>query len=81
MEELHEHRIVPLDGRPHVDPKIRQWLGDSRGRCEGETLMVETTNFNDRMLFGATSGLRLVERFTRIDPTTTMYRLKDETDR
>jgi len=76
MEELHEHRIIPLDGRPHVGPNIRQWLGDSRGRWEGQTLVVETTNFNDRMLFhGATSKLRLVERFTRLDANTIMYRL------
>jgi hypothetical protein len=57
MEALHEHRIIPLDGRPHVGPNIRQWLGDSRGRWEGQTLVVETTNFNDRMPFrGATAG-------------------------
>jgi hypothetical protein len=76
MEELHDHRIIPLDGRPHVGTNIRQWLGDSRGRWEGQTLIVETTNFNDRMLFhGATSQLRLVERFTRRDANTIMYQL------
>ena len=68
MEEIHDHRIIPLDGRPRVGSNVRQWLGDSRGRWEGKTLVVETRNFNDRMLFrGATRDLRLVERFTRID--------------
>lgn len=76
MEELHEHRIIPLDRRQHIGPQIRQWLGDSRGHWEGQTLVVETTNFNDRMLFhGATSELRLVERFTRVDVNTIMYRM------
>jgi hypothetical protein len=76
MEELHDHRIIPLDGRPRIGTNIRQWLGDSRGRWEGQTLVVETTNFNDRMLFhGATSQLRLVERFTRRDANTIIYEL------
>jgi hypothetical protein len=76
MEELHDHRIIPLDGRPHVGSNIRSWLGDSRGRWEGQTLVVETTNFNDRMLFrGATSQLRFVERFTRRDANTIIYDL------
>jgi hypothetical protein len=50
----HEARIIPLDGRPHAGPHIRQWLGDSRGWWEGQTLVVETTNFNLRK---ETSGL------------------------
>ena len=76
MEELHDHRIIPLDGRPRVGSNVRQWLGDSRGRWEGQTLVVETRNFNDRMLFrGATRDLRLVERFTRINADTIIYRL------
>jgi hypothetical protein len=75
-EELHDHRIIPLDGRPHVGATIRGWLGDPRGRWEGQTLVVETTNFNDRILFrGATPQLRLVERFTRRDANTIMYEL------
>ena len=74
-EELHDHRIIPLEGRPHVGSNIRQWLGDSRGRWEGQTLVVETTNFNDRMRFrGATAQLRIVERFTRRDANTVIYR-------
>lgn len=76
MEELHDHRIIPLDGRPHVGSNIRHWLGDSRGRWEGQTLVVDTTNFNDQQIFrGATRNLRLVERFTRLDADTILYRL------
>ena len=70
-ERLHEHRLIPIDGWPHLDASVRQWFGDSRGRWEGDTLVVETTNFGDEVDFrGATSGLRLVERFTRIDEET-----------
>jgi hypothetical protein len=75
-EMMHEVRIIPLDQRPHVSPSIRQWLGDSRGWWEGQTLVVETTNFNDKKLFrGATENVRLVERFTRLDANTVNYRL------
>jgi hypothetical protein len=68
-EMVHETRIIPLDGRPHVGSAIRQYMGDGRGRWEGNTLVVETTNFhpnvNNR---GATEQLRLIERFTAISP-------------
>jgi hypothetical protein len=75
-EMMHEARIIPLDRRPHLGPGIRQWLGDSRGRWEGQTLVVETTNFNDQRFFrGATRQLRLVERFTRLDAATIDYQL------
>jgi len=75
-EMMHEARIIPLDGRPHVGAGIRQWLGDSRGWWEGQTLVVETTNFNDKRLFrGATRNVRLVERFTRLDADTIAYQL------
>src|SRR5262249_62310478 len=49
VEMIHDARIIPLDGRPHVGQPIRQWLGDSRGRWEGKTLVVETTNFTDKV--------------------------------
>jgi hypothetical protein len=75
-EMMHEVRIIRLDRRPHVGAGIRQWLGDSRGWWEGQTLVVETTNFNDkRLLRGSTQHLRLVERFTRRDDKTIDYRV------
>ena len=49
VEMIHDVRIIPLDGRPHVSPEVRQWLGDPRGHWEGDALVVETTNFNDEV--------------------------------
>jgi hypothetical protein len=70
-ERLHEARVVPVDGRPHVSPGVRQWIGDGRGRWEGETLVVETTNFSEKSEFrGAGGDLRVVERFRRVDADT-----------
>ena len=67
MEMIHEVRVIPIDGRPHVPSSVTQWLGDSRGHWEGDTLVVETTNFSAQANFiGSRTGLRLVERFTRI---------------
>lgn len=67
-------RIIPLDGRPHLPPAIRHWQGDSRGRFENDTLVVETTNFNGKVQFrGASEHLRLIERFRRTDRDTIMY--------
>jgi hypothetical protein len=67
-------RIVPLDGRPHLDQQIREWLGDSRGRWEGNTLVIETTNFTGKTNFrGSGEAMRLVERFTRVDADTLNY--------
>jgi hypothetical protein len=75
-EMMHEVRVIHLDARPHVNSGVRMWSGDSRGWWEGQTLVVETTNFNDRMRFrGASTQLHLVERFTRIDADTIEYRL------
>ena len=67
-------RIIPTDGRPHVSPRIRQWPGDSRGRWEGDTLVVDTTNFNHKSGFqGSGDALHVVERFTRVDADTILY--------
>ena len=75
QEGVHETRIVPLDGHPHLDQSVRQWLGDSRGHWEGDTLVVETTNFNDRTRFqGSTSSLQLAERWTRVADDRLDYR-------
>ena len=70
-EHIHNVRIIPID-QPHGD--VRQWVGDSRGRWEGETLVVETTNFARATNFaGSSRDTYLVERFTRLDPDTVMY--------
>ena len=71
-EMVHNARIVPLGGGPHGD--LRQWSGDSRGRWEGETLVIETKNFvTETSLRGSSRDTRVVERFRRIDPDTVMY--------
>ena len=73
-EMIHDSRIVPLDGRPHLPPAIRRLLGDSRGRWEGNSLVVETTNFSGQTsVRGSGERLRLVERFTRVDAGTLLY--------
>jgi hypothetical protein len=75
-EAIHDARIVPLDRRPRLGAAITQWLGDARGWWDGKTLVVETTNVNDKRRFlGSTRDVRLVERFTRIDKDTIDYRL------
>jgi hypothetical protein len=74
VEMIHDARIIPIDGRPHVNAGIRQWMGDSRGHWEGNTLVVETTNFNDKTRFQrAGQNMHLVERFTRTAPDTITY--------
>ena len=73
-EQIHEVRVIPLDGRPHLGDTIRQWKGDSRGHWEGNTLVVDTVNFNGKNSFrGTGSGLHLTERFTRLDADTLDY--------
>jgi hypothetical protein len=73
-EMIHDARIVPLDGRPHTAPPIRKWLGDSRGRWEGNTLVIDTTNFTDKTNFrNADENLHVVERFTRTGPDALLY--------
>jgi hypothetical protein len=75
QEQIHETRIIPLGGRPHLDSSVRQWLGDSRGHWEGNTLVVETTNFNEHRGFeGATENMQLVERWTRMADDRIDYR-------
>jgi hypothetical protein len=76
-EMIHSARIIPVDGRPHVGKTLRQWLGDSRGHWEGDTLVVETTNFRSDtgVVFQDASPdtFKLVERFTRVGPDTINY--------
>lgn len=81
QEMLHEVRVIHLDGRPHQPSNVRSWLGDSIGHWEGETLVVDTTNFNDNVRFASFSccgpageGLHIVERFRRVDQNTIDYR-------
>jgi len=76
-EMIHDARIVPLDGRDHIDDSIRQWSGDSRGYWDGDTLVVETRNFNDLTqsfsVFGSSLDKVLTEKFTRVDEFTVVY--------
>jgi hypothetical protein len=79
-EMIHETRSIPLDGRPHIGSKIRQYMGDSRGRWEGDTLVIESTNFNGKVgltLNGnanlTSQDLKIVERLTRVAPDTIQY--------
>ena len=83
-EMIHRARIIPVDGRSHINDTVRQWEGDPRGRWEGNTLIVESTNFQDvQSMRGATASIRsrqterqrLVERFTIVDPDTLEYSL------
>jgi hypothetical protein len=81
-EAIHDARIIPLDGRPHLPQDIRRWLGDSRGRWEGRTLIVETTNYSPKAsLLGSADRLLVVERFTRtaVDRITYEITLTDST--
>ena len=89
-EMIHETRIIPIDARPHVGAGIQLWNGDSRGRWEGNTLVVETTNFNDKGSIATsaatgrmravpqTSAMRVVERFTPVNANTIAYQVTIE---
>jgi hypothetical protein len=78
-EMVHDARVVPLDGRPALSPDVRQWKGSSRGHWEGDTLVVETTNFTNKgtgtisLPVTVDEQLRLVERFRRVDADTLEY--------
>jgi hypothetical protein len=73
-EMIHDARIVSLDRRPHAPSSIRRWQGDPRGRWEGKTLVVDTTNFTDKTNFrGTGENFHLIERFTRVDADTLLY--------
>ena len=80
-EMVHQVRIVPLDGRPHLPPHVRQWHGNARGRWDGDTLVVDSTSFTDKtgsfstagVAMGSALSLHLVERFRRVDADTLLY--------
>jgi len=84
VEMIHDTRIIPLDGRPHLASDVRLWLGDSVGHWEGSTLVVDTTNFNDADgfygdaggMFGSDRNLHVVERFSLLDAQTILYRFE-----
>lgn len=76
METIHDARIIPLDQKPHAGAAIRQWHGDSRGRWEGDTLVVETSNYASKSNFmGATENLKVTEKFTRVSDTRIEYQV------
>ncbi len=80
-EMVHDTRVIPLDGRKQLSPAIKQFMGDSRARYEGDTLVIESRNFTDRTNLGGarhSEGLHLVERFTRVDPEMIDYEVHVE---
>jgi hypothetical protein len=77
-EMIHEARVIPLDGRPPLGPAFKQWVGDSRGHFDGDTLVVETRNFTDRTNVGQarhSDKLKITERYTRVDEDTLVLRI------
>jgi len=75
VEMIHDARIIPLDGRPHISSAIRRWMGDSVGHWEGDTLVVDTTNLTDKTHFrGSDRNLHVIERFTLTSADTIQYR-------
>ena len=77
-EEIHDARIIPTDGRSHLPKSIRQWMGDSVGHWEGDTLVIDTTNFTDMSPFPGAENLHVVERLTRADDETIRYQFTVE---
>jgi hypothetical protein len=79
QEMIHDVRVIPTDGSPHLPADVRQWMGDSRGHWEGDTLVVDTTNFTDRTAFrGSSANLHVIERFRRVDADTISYQFTVE---
>jgi hypothetical protein len=75
VEMVHQMRRIPIDNTPHLPSNIRLWVGDSRGHWEGDTLVIDTTNFKGETAFrGADENLHLTERLTRVDADTILYR-------
>jgi hypothetical protein len=72
-EEIHDVRIIPTDGRPHIASSIRQWYGDSVGHWEGDTLVIDTTNFTDLSPYPGAQNVHMIERLTRADKETILY--------
>jgi len=78
-EMIHDYRVIPTDGSKHLPSDIRLWMGDSRGHWEGNTLVVDTTNFNGKTHFrGADENLHVIERFTRVKPDQILYQFHIE---
>jgi hypothetical protein len=76
LEMIHDSRVITLDNRPHLAPSVRQWLGDSRGHWEGDTLVVDTTNYKPRSFMSRSSEqLHVVERLSRTAPDTLTYQI------
>jgi hypothetical protein len=74
QEMMYEARIIPLDGRPHLDGRVRAYMGDARGHWEGDTLVIDTTNFiGQDDFYGVDENLHLTERLTRTDANTMLY--------
>ena len=79
VEMIHDARLISLDGQPASDPNVRQWMGVARGRWEGDTLVIETTNFNGKNpIQGSTANLHVTERLTRVSDDTIRYRFTVE---
>lgn len=88
LELIHESRVIPVDGRPPLDSRIKHWLGESRGHWEGNTLVIETTNFNGETPmtivgpggnpFPTSESMRIVEHLTRVDEDTIDYEIAVE---
>jgi hypothetical protein len=77
-EMIHDARIIPTDGRSHISKNLHQWMGDSVGHWEGNTLVVDTTNFTDQSPFAGAQNLHVIERLTRVDDDTILYQFTVE---